>query len=203
MSYNFPYTILRQDVKELEVGFYIKVGDQFGVIQSKRPFRVIRDETCDASSTLTVQFLDTDSNTTATSGTKTYKGFVGSTTKKPRTIVQIKYIAFTTATPVTIKWGRDPYPLYADVTFSSKTAPAGYVQAGNVGASPIFFNKYSIDSSRYLQVEIDNSTGSSSVAQGIVLECVEYEYEIDERIVQPPRVYDFVNSLGDLQHMET
>jgi len=200
MSYNFPYVILRQDLKELEVGFYVKSGDKIGYITAKRPFRKIVDVWVAAGSTLTIQFVDTDSNLSATSGTMTLKGYVGSTSTKPWRIVQIKYIAFTTPTEVSLKWGKDPIPLHADVTFSSKTCPAGLIQQGNIGASPLALNKFSADPSQYLAVEINNSAGSSSVSQGIVLECVEYEWE--EAKVKP-KVYDEITAEGFLMHVET
>jgi hypothetical protein len=197
MSYNFPYTILRQDLKELEVGYFIKVGDRFGIIVSKNPMRFVKPVTVDAGKQLTIRFSDADSNLDATSGIMTIKGFVGSNKKTPKVLVQYKYIAFTTPTECTLKWGRDQFPLHAGIKYSSVNAPAGLIQSGNVGASPLPLNKFSTDPALYLEITIDNSAGSTSASQTIILEAIEYEYE---DVGRPAREYDEITNKGHIIH---
>jgi len=202
MSYNMPYTILREDLRELEVGYFINIttklsqGKKMAVIVKKTPFRKPIALDCDAASTLTAQFIDADSNTSATSGTRTYKGFVGIPNQK--ILVQIKYIAFVSSTKVTLKWGKDEVPKGLDVTWSNENAPAGMIQTGNVGATPLFFQRFSLDNSQFMQMKIDNTSGSSTAHQYVILDCIEYEYEFENPVGTIS--YDEITPLGFLLH---
>lgn len=107
------------------------------------------------------------SNINPGTGQVNRKGYTGLIKGTDFILRQFKYIALGTLADIDIFYKKEPYPRDAIVRFNSSTMPI---------TAPLVFNRFSYDSSMYVEFQIDRS-GVAATTQTIYLACVEYEME--------------------------